>query len=73
MEIKGLHDAIAKANRTVATLRRADPVAGDLAGAIVELVESYEGRLSVAAAVGALELAKHEIMHAQEANHDAPL
>jgi len=70
MEIKGLNDAIAKANRKVATLRRADPVAGDLAGAIVELVESYDGRLSVAAAVGALELAKHEIMHAQEANHD---
>jgi hypothetical protein len=73
MEIKGLHDAIAKANRKVATLRRADAAAGDLAGAIVELVESYEGRLSVAAAVGAMELAKHAIMHAQEADNGTSL
>jgi hypothetical protein len=71
MKIDGLDAALARANRKVARIPTTDPVAGDLAGAIVELVESYSGRLSVAAAVGAMELAKHAIMHAQEPDHDA--
>jgi hypothetical protein len=66
MEIDGLQDAIARANRKVARLPKTDHTAGELSGAIVDLVESYSGRLSVAAAVGAMELAKHTIMHAQE-------
>jgi hypothetical protein len=66
MEIDGLQDAIARANRKVARLPKTDNTAGELAESIVELVESYAGQLSVAAAVGAVEVAKHAIMHAQE-------
>jgi hypothetical protein len=73
MKIDGLHDAITRANCKVARLPKTDQTAGDLAGAIVELVESYSGRLSVAAAVGAMELAKHAIMHAQEADNGTSL
>jgi hypothetical protein len=73
MKIEGLDAALARANRKVARIPTTDPVAGDLAGAIVDLVESYSGRLSVAAAVGAMELAKHAIMHAQEDDNGTSL
>jgi hypothetical protein len=65
MEIDGLQDAIARANRKVARLPKTDHTAGELSGAIVELVESYSGRLSLAAAVGALDIAKWSLLDGQ--------
>jgi hypothetical protein len=73
MKIDGLDAAIARANRKVARIPKTDQTAGDLAGSIVDLVYSYSGQLSVAAAVGALELAKHAIIHAQETDNGTSL